>query len=65
MNYFYNIPETKLNQFKNDFHKVIKLTKEILINYRPYLAEDFEKNAESFLQIINSVKEMKHLKNCE
>ena len=58
----YHTSNPQFHQFKSTFHDLIKEAKEVLINYNPSLAEDFERNAESFLQIIDSVNEMKHLK---
>jgi len=63
MDYFYNIPETKLNQFKTDFLKVVTETKKVLNDYHSSVAEEFEKNSKSFLQIIESIEEMKKLRN--
>jgi len=65
MNYFYNIPEAKLNQFRIDFLKVVTETIKVLNDYHPSVAEEFEKNSKSFLQIIDSFKEIKHLRDFE
>jgi len=61
----YETSTTQLHQFKSTFHELIRQTKEVQIDYYPCIAENFEKNAEDFIRIIETAEGIKELNSCE
>jgi len=52
----YNTSLTKLHQFKRTFQELVKETKAVLLDNNLTVAEDFERNAISFLRIIEATE---------
>jgi len=52
----YDTSKTQLHQFKHTFQELVKETKAVLLDNNPTVAENFERNAISFLKIIEATE---------